>query len=97
MLTSINSTRATSPDELSRLVCQYVGQAGLAKGGCHLFRHSSGTLMLQNGADIRFIQQLLGHGDLNTTQIYTSVSIAQLQKVHALTHPAGSERSIKEA
>ena len=86
-----------SPDYLSRLVSQYVRQAGIAQGGCHLFWHSCGTLMLKNGADIRFIQQLLGHGDLNTTQIYTSVSIAQLQTVHAMTHPAGSEGASKEA
>jgi len=78
-----------SPDYLSRLISQYVRAAGIAKGGCHLFRHSCATLMLENGADVRFIQQLLGHVNLNTTQIYTSVSIAQLQRVHAMTHPAG--------
>lgn len=46
------------------------------------------TQMLENGADIRYIQQLLGHTELNTTSIYTQVSVHQLQKVHALTHPA---------
>ena len=44
--------------------------------------------MLENGADIRFIQQLLGHAKLDTTQIYTQVSIRQLKQVHTLTHPA---------
>ncbi len=44
--------------------------------------------MLENGADIRFIQQMLGHANLSTTQIYTEVSIRQLQRVHAMTHPA---------
>ena len=77
-----------SPDYLSRLVASYVRQAGIARGGCHLFRHSCATLMLENGADIRFIQQMLGHANLNTTQIYTEVSIRQLQRVHAMTHPA---------
>jgi integrase/recombinase XerD len=43
--------------------------------------------MLENGADIRFIQQLLGHARLDTTQIYTDVSIVQLREVHARTHP----------
>ena len=47
--------------------------------------------MLENGADIRFIQQMLGHANLSTTQIYTEVSIRQLQRVHAMTHPAGRD------
>ena len=45
--------------------------------------------MLENGADIRFIQQMLGHANLSTTQIYTEVTIGQLKRVHAMTHPAG--------
>ena len=44
--------------------------------------------MLENGADIRYIQQLLGHGSLETTEIYTHVSIRKLKEVHSLTHPA---------
>ena len=79
---------AMSADYLSRLVSQYVRAAGIAHGGCHLFRHSCATLMLENGADIRFIQQMLGHANLSTTQIYTEVSIQQLQRIHAMTHPA---------
>jgi integrase/recombinase XerD len=46
------------------------------------------TLMHENGADIRFIQEILGHVKLETTQIYTHVSIRALQQVHAATHPA---------
>jgi integrase/recombinase XerD len=48
------------------------------------------TLMHENGADIRFIQQMLGHEDLKSTQIYTQVAIRTLQKVHAATHPAAT-------
>ena len=48
-----------------------------------------GPRALENGADIRFIQQLLGHERLDTTQIYTEVSIAQLREVHARCHPHG--------
>jgi len=83
---------ALSADYLSRLIASYVRQAGITRGGCHLFRHSCATLMLENGADIRFIQQMLGHANLNTTQIYTEVSIRQLQRVHAMTHPAEKPR-----
>jgi len=56
-------------------------------GSCHLFRHSCATHMLENGADIRYIQQLLGHAKLDTTQIYTEVGILQLHDVHSRTHP----------
>jgi integrase/recombinase XerD len=48
--------------------------------------------MLEGGADIRFIQALLGHGDLNTTEIYTHVSIEKLKAIHAATHPARMAR-----
>jgi integrase/recombinase XerD len=61
---------------------------GRTKGGCHLLRHACATHMLAGGADIRFIQEILGHEHLDTTAIYTRVSIAQLQAVHARTHPA---------
>lgn len=55
---------------------------------CHLFRHACATHMLENGADIRYIQALLGHEDLSTTEVYTRVSIVQLKAVHERTHPA---------
>lgn len=69
-------------------VGRLIRKAGLKKtGGCHLIRHTMATLMLENGADIRYIQSLLGHEDPKTTQIYTQVSTKQLAKVHAMTHP----------
>ena len=55
---------------------------------CHLLRHACATHMLENGADIRYIQALLGHADLTTTEVYTRVSILQLKAVHERTHPA---------
>ena len=61
---------------------------GRKRGSCHLFRHTMATLMLEGGADIRYIQQMLGHEDLKTTQIYTQVSIRKLQEVYQTSHPA---------
>ena len=63
-----------------------IGQSG----SCHLFRHSCATHMLENGADIRLIQQLLGHARLDTTQIYTEVAIKALREVHERTHPSSN-------
>lgn len=84
---------ALSPNGLSGLVHNYIKQADIGKSGsCHLFRHTCATLMLENGADIRFIQALLGHAKLETTGIYTQVSIRQLKKIHSMTHPAKAER-----
>jgi len=63
--------------------------AGISKpGACHLFRHAMATEMLEHGADVRYIQEILGHSSLATTQIYTHVSIGKLKAVHAATHPA---------
>ena len=74
---------------ISALIRGYFDKAGIERpGSCHLLRHTAATLMLDAGADIRSLQLLLGHEHLNTTQIYTHVSIPRLQEVHARTHPA---------
>lgn len=78
-----------NPDVLSRMVADFIRKAQLGRpGSCHLFRHTCATHLLEGGADIRYIQQLLGHEKLETTAIYTEVSIKQLQAVHARCHPA---------
>ena len=75
---------------LSRMVRGYVKRSGCGKkGSCHLFRHTMATLMLENGADIRSIQEILGHAEISTTQLYTQVSIRRLKDIHTQTHPAG--------
>jgi integrase/recombinase XerD len=78
-----------TPNHLSWLARQYVKASGIGKSGaCHIFRHTMATLMLEGGADIRYIQAMLGHVRLDTTQIYTHVSIRKLKQVHEATHPA---------
>jgi integrase/recombinase XerD len=79
-----------NPDVFSRMVSGWMARVGLEKrGSCHLLRHTCATHMLEGGADIRFIQQLLGHEKLETTAIYTEVTIRQLLEVHARCHPSG--------
>ena len=74
---------------LSQLVRTYMTAIGITrKGSCHAVRHGTATAMLEHGADLRSIQTLLGHANLNTTQIYTHVSIQHLREVHDRTHPA---------
>jgi integrase/recombinase XerD len=85
-------------NRLGDLVRRYVERAELGKvGACHLLRHACATHMLENGADIRYIQALLGHSDLASTQIYTQVSIGKLKEIHAATHPARLQRSKPDA
>ena len=89
-----NAGEPFSLDHLSNLVRVHV-DAALSKdakpgkrGACHLFWHTMATLMLENEADIRFIQEMLGHADIKSTQIYTQVSIRQLKQIQSATHPA---------
>ncbi len=92
--TSLYLTRygeSFSPTSLSQLERRYVNGGETEKtGSCHLFRHTMATAMHDNGADIRFIQAMLGHAKLDTTQIYTQVSIRKLKEVHDATHPANN-------
>lgn len=79
---------AFAANRMTQLVRTYVEAADIGKrGSCHLLRHTMATLMLEGGADIRFIQAMLGHAELSTTQIYTQVSIRMLKQIHTATHP----------
>jgi integrase/recombinase XerD len=86
-----------TPNHLSGLARRYVRAAQIGKSGaCHIFRHTMATLMLEGGADIRYIQAMLGHARLDTTQIYTHVSIRMLKQIHAATHPTARLDSRKQ-
>jgi integrase/recombinase XerD len=90
--------RPFAPLKLGDLVKRHLVAAGIAQpGACHLFRHACATHMLENGADIRFIQAMLGHEKLTSTQIYAQVSLAKLKEIHAATHPARLERRPERA
>jgi len=87
--------QAMQGKQLSGIVKKVIEAANLERfkdthpnAACHLLRHACATHMLENGADIRYIQALLGHASLSTTEVYTRVSIGQLKAVHARTHPA---------
>ena len=72
-------------------MARYVRSAQIGKSGsCHIFRHTMATLMLENGADVRFIQAMLGHAELTSTEIYTHVSIRKLKQIHTETHPGAN-------
>ena len=76
------------PNAMSALVSGYLEKIDL-KGSCHLLRHSCATHMLEGGADVRYVQQLLGQESLETTALYTEVTINHLIEVHTRCHPSG--------
>ncbi len=81
-----DSLRIT-PRSVERIVKQYAIKSGISKKVTpHVIRHSFATDLLRNGADLRSVQMLLGHANINTTQIYTHVTDSELKKIHKKFH-----------
>jgi len=84
--------RKLTEGNLCALVHKYVKKSGLDyRITPHSFRHACATHLLKNGADIRYVQELLGHSDLSSTQIYTKLDIGFLKKAHKKYHPREQE------
>lgn len=80
---------------LRKLILRYTKKAGLAvRVGTHSLRHACATEMLKGGANVRHVQELLGHAHLSTTQVYTHVLPYDLKRVHARTAPSERRRVI---
>ena len=76
-------------DVLVRKVGAYIEKDDISHTGCcHLFSHTCATHLLEGGADIRYIQKLLGHASLETTAIYTEMSVDALRRLYNACHPA---------
>jgi integrase/recombinase XerD len=89
---TINGTKI-SENRVWQLVKTYSKKTKIKKNiTTHTFRHTCATLMLKNKANIRHIQELLGHSSLDSTQVYTSVTITDLKEVHSKCHPREKDR-----
>jgi integrase/recombinase XerD len=93
----LNTGLAMTPHSVRGILFKYRKQAGIKKSASpHTMRRSCATHLLQNGADIRYIQKLLGHRHLSTTQTYTKIMPVDVKKTHEATHPGVKKSEIEK-
>jgi integrase/recombinase XerD len=82
------------PNSLGNIIWRHVRRAGFKKQvSCHSFRHTCATEMLRGGSSVRYVQEMLGHAHIKTTQVYTRVVPMDLKKVHRTSHPRERKRN----
>lgn len=89
LFVNLKGTRLTTRG-IALIIAKYMQRSGISKKvSPHTFRHSFATHLLDQGADIRLVQEMLGHSSVSTTQIYTHVGLEKLKKVYREAHPHG--------
>jgi len=91
-LCAIRPHQPMKSQAIAVMVKDYVRAAGVEHGRVHLWRHTCATHLVANGANVAYVQRILGHRSLDTTQIYTKVALPEVQRTHARHHPRSKKR-----